>query len=295
MKRGFTLIEILVVVAIIGILMATTLLTLSSGRSAAHARDASRAVSQMSHYANALALLRQRPAILTYAGSKITVQLSGKAQDLSELGSPAQPIYREVNGEDAAEVEPENPKAREEETENPSSGKGVAEKTGLFFTRQILDPEELAKEDAERSFEGISFTLELLDDDGVELDEESSTRLRNQADSLAATRGNVQGWSNVHGKLDADGGDDEKAKSPETEAKPQRVVYETNGNCTPHRVTIREVQADDGGVADAKDGIELMTVTVSRSGKVTIGDEDDGSSRRSSSRSRSRSRKGGRR
>jgi len=280
-RRGFTLIEILVVVAIIGVLTAGALVTLASGRSAARARDASRACAQMSHYAAALALLRQRPAILTYAGSRITVQLSGQARNLSEVGSPAQPIYREVNGAVAATTEA--PADEEEPSESSAGGgKDVAEKTGLFFTRQILDPEELAKEDAERAFEGIAFELELLDDEGVELDEATDARIRNQADALARTRSQVSAWSNTQGELTT-GADETK---PEEEAKPQRVVFETNGNCTPHRVIIREMASEDGAAA-AEDGPELVTVNVSRSGKVTIGEaeEDDG---RASARRRAR-------
>lgn len=276
-RRGFTLIEILVVVAIIGILTAGALTTLVSGRAAAHARDASRGVAQMTHYAAALALLRQRPAVLSYAGSTITVQLSGKAQDVSEVGAPARPIYEEVNGE--AAVEPETVVDAAEEEASGGGGKGVAERTGLFFTRQVLDPEELAKEDAERTFEGVTFTLELLDDDGRELDEETGNRIRSKADTLAGTRGPISGWSNVRGELDVEG----EGKEREA-ARPQRVVFETNGNCTPHRVVLREVRDEDGASGE-EDGPELMAVNVSRSGKVTIssGAGDDGAARRRAS------------
>ncbi len=278
-RRGFTLVEIMVVVAIIVVMMTVSLLSLAAGRSAAHAKEACRGVSQMSHYANALALLRQRPVIVTYAGNKISVQLSGKPQDLSELGPPALPIYREVNSQEAVLAEAEE---ADEEPLAKGNDPSVAEKTGLFFTRQVLDPEELAKEDAEREFDDVSFELELLDDDGIELDEETGARLLNQADSLAATRGPVSVWSNVHGEMDLD----EAKRGPQAEeVKPKRVIFETNGNCTPHRVTIRERHTDGD---ESTDGQELMVLSVSRSGKVTIAGEDD-------KPSRSRSRRHGRR
>ena len=79
MKRsaGFTLIEILIVVAIICVMLASAVTSVASGRDAARARAAARGVAQMSHYANALAILRQRPAVISFSGNSITVQLSG--------------------------------------------------------------------------------------------------------------------------------------------------------------------------------------------------------------------------
>ena len=75
-NAGFTLIEILIVAAIIGVMLAAAVVSVSSGRGAAHARAAARGVAQMSHYANALAILRQRSTVISFSGNKITVQLS---------------------------------------------------------------------------------------------------------------------------------------------------------------------------------------------------------------------------
>ena len=47
------------------------------------------------------------------------------------------------------------------------------------------------------------------------------------------------------------------------------MIYETNGNCAPYRVILFAAAEGD------EEGPELMTVHVSRSGKVTIGDEED--------------------
>ena len=90
MKRGFTLIELLIVVAIIGVMMAGALLSLDSGRGAAHLREASRGVAQMAHYANALALLRQRSVVVTYT------------QKTGEGGTPIACIDVRLSGESMA-------------------------------------------------------------------------------------------------------------------------------------------------------------------------------------------------
>ena len=128
MKRsaGFTLIEILIVVAIICVMLASAVTSVASGRDAARARAAARGVAQMSHYANALAILRQRPAVISFSGNSITVQLSGEGVDTSEVGSPAPPIYQEVNGEKVEALPDETADVEGAVTDGAPEGEGGA-------------------------------------------------------------------------------------------------------------------------------------------------------------------------
>ena len=273
MKRraGFTLIEILIVVGIICVMLAAAVASVTSGRDAARARAAARGVAQMSHYANALAILRQRPAVISFSGNTITVQLSGEGVDTSEVGQTVAPIYREVNGTEVVPVE-ENMTDGETEDGDVSESEGAsktAKKAGYLYTENILDLDELAKEDATRSFEGVLFRVELVDEDGRALDVATATQLRSEADGLIMKRqAAVVVQPNVSGEIDHDAKDGEEKQEvrPENEG---RVIYETNGNCAPYRVTLFAATDDD------EEGEELMTVNVSRSGKVTIGDDED--------------------
>jgi len=277
MKRGFTLIELLIVVAIIGVMMAGALLNLGSGRDVARLKEASRGVAQMAHYANALALLRQRPVVVTYTqktgegGAPITcidVRLSGESMAVAGGGQPAEPIYREVDGQDtsAAGVQA----AMEDAAEGGSGGgKSVAERTGAFFTRQILDPDELAKEDASRVFEGISLELELLGEDGAVVDDRTAALLKDQAEGILSNRKTaIAAWSNTRGEIDTGKTEDEKDNAGSLEEQsPDHVIFETNGNCQPHRVILRLAGEDV-----KSDG---LPITVTRSGKVIIGEPED--------------------
>ena len=276
MKRraGFTLIEILIVVGIICVMLAAAVASVTSGRDAARARAAARGVAQMSHYANALAILRQRPAVISFSGNTITVQLSGEGVDTSEVGQRAAPIYREVNGtevvpaaEDAADGENEDGGA------SGSAGASKPEKkSGYLYTENILDMEELAKEDATRSFEGVLFRVELVDEDGKAIDAVTAIQHRSEADGLLKKRQTADGAQpDAPGEIDYGARDGEEKDRPEVRPEHEgRVIYETNGNCAPYRVTLFAA-AEDG-----EEGEELMTVNVSRSGKVTIGDDEDG-------------------
>ena len=277
MKRGFTLIELLVVVAIIGVMMAGALLTLGSGRDSARLKEAARGVAQMAHYANALALLRQRSVVLTYTQKQgeenvplacIDVRLSGESMAVAGGGQPAEPIYREVNGQDtsAAGVQAA---LTDTEADAAAEGKSVAERTGVFFTRQILNPDELAKEDAARAFEGISIEVELLGEDGAIVDDHTAALLKDQAEGILNNRKTaIAAWSNTRGEIDTGSAKDEKNESESlSDRTPTHVIFETNGNCQPHRVVLR-MQGENAN----SDG---LTITVSRTGKVVIGDPEE--------------------
>lgn len=276
MRRGFTLIELLVVVAIISVMVAAAVNNLNSGRGAARMRELSRGVAQMAHYANALALLRQRPVILTYsnlAGEneepmvRLDVRLSGESMAAAADSSPAEPIYREVNGTDtsAAGVDA----AQAEAAENSDSEEdSVAERAGVFFTRQILNPAELAKEDASRVFEGFTIEFENLGEDGAAVDERTANSLRDKAEGILRNRTSaIKAWSSASGNIDTDKVGKEDDEHPTDTKQPEHVIFETNGNCQPHRLVVRSEGEDEKS--------EGLVINVTRTGKVIIGEVED--------------------
>ena len=269
MKRaGFTLIEILIVVGIIAIMLASAVMSVASGRGAVQVKEATRGVVQLSRYASALALLRQRPVVVTFhKKGKVEVRISGESTGSGEIGEPSDPIYQEVNGEvtqTAAEIAAESEEEGADGDASSSSTKGVSkeEKKGFFYTRQALNPEELAKEDAEGEYEGVELTVEVLGEDGEPLPPE-----------LAAARSLKQPERKklkveVFNSLDI-GREDEEAEDSglEDDDPPVSVTYETNGNVNPHRIIIR--------LKDASATDEGFAINISRSGKATVGEEDE--------------------
>ena len=274
-RAGFTLIEILIVVGIIVIMLASAVMSVASGRGAVQVKEATRGVIQLSRYASALALLRQRPVVITFHhGGKIEVRISGEATASGEMGSPADPIYREVDGkvtttaeeyaaendkddEDRSQAQRQQQKSGEPQDDVSAGGTGgktahANERNGMFFSRQVLDPAVLAKEDAEGEYEGVTFSVEVLGEDGEPLDRD-----------LAAARSLQQPKrekTNEDGEIVED--------HPESEAEPPvSITYETNGNVNPHRITVRlegELEASEGFV-----------INISRSGKATVGDNEE--------------------
>ncbi len=289
-RTGFTLIELLIVVAIIGVMLASAVVNIMSGRGAAHMKEAARGVAQMCHYASALALLRQRPVVVAYhRNGRIDVQISGKQTKEADAGEPAEPIYREVDGIDVAEIIAErNAEIAEEEFEkqeaeskrsgevgkasgqdDSSSGDKPEKKgRGYLFTQQILDEDELKKEDAEKTFESIIFRVEVLDADGNAMDPVFANSL-----SLPLPRNNtyedsgIDTFSNVKDKTSSGKKDALTTQSEEV----VRITFEPNGCCLPHRVIINAGDEDTSDISLNDD----FVVNVSRAGKVTIGDGDD--------------------
>lgn len=282
MKRaGFTLIEIMVVVGIIVVLLAVSVVSLSSGRSSARMREAARGVAQMTRYANALALLRQRPVVMSYSSVtdgngqrslRIDVRLSGESSAMAASSQPADPIYLKVNGKETTTASEEM--ASEDGGDNAGSSqddKLAGEKAGLFFTRRVLDLDELAKEDYSRVFDDVAAELEMLGEDNMAVDEKQAAALRERAQGILNNReAAIRAWSSKLGEIN---GGEEKGKDDkpvEVEGEPQHVIFTTNGRCQPHRVTLRPV--GENGKFSQDDG---FVITISRSAKVAIGETEE--------------------
>jgi prepilin-type N-terminal cleavage/methylation domain-containing protein len=289
-RAGFTLIEILIVVGIIVIMLATAVMSVASGRGSVQVKEATRGVIQLSRYASALALLRQRPVVVTFHhNGKIEVRISGEATGSGEVGKPSDPIYREVEGKQTLTAEeyaadssddeadlPDSPKGKgasqtRGESEGEGEGKGGKgspddERNGLFFSRRVLDPEVLAKEDAEGEFKGVTFSVEVLGEDGEPLE-----RGLAEARSLRQPK---RERKSEDGELAEDEEQDETAEPPVS------VTYETNGNVNPHRVIVRLE-----GESEMSEG---FAINVSRSGKVTVGEDEEEEGGKRGSRKRRR-------
>jgi prepilin-type N-terminal cleavage/methylation domain-containing protein len=267
-RAGFTLIEILIVVGIIAIMLASAVMSVASGRGAVKVKEATRGVVQLSRYASSLALLRQRPVVITFhRNGKVEVRISGDATGSGEKGTPADPIYLEVNGETtqtAAEIAADTDEdAFDESSESPSSGM-KEEKKGFFYTRQALNPDELAKEDAEGEYEGVELTVEVLGEDGEPLPPEIAATL-----SLRQPERQKKPAFEVFNSLDLHAVEEEDEKTSGEDDSPVSVTYETNGSVNPHRIIVR--------LKDASATDEGFAINISRSGKATVGEDDNDS------------------
>ena len=67
MRRAFTLIELLVIIAIIGIMVTASVLSVQAGREAVKIRGAARDIFAAVRQARSIALVSQKPCIITFS------------------------------------------------------------------------------------------------------------------------------------------------------------------------------------------------------------------------------------
>lgn len=106
--RGFTMVELLIVIVIIGVMAALIGPTFTTGSDIARIKTASRGVIQMSRYARTMALLHQTPVELVYTsdGSLSVEQAAGGGESIVSAKAFASTNSEERAAGPAAEEEP---------------------------------------------------------------------------------------------------------------------------------------------------------------------------------------------
>ena len=255
-RHGFTLVELLVVVAIIAVMLSTAALSVGSGTTAVRMKNATRSVWQLSGYARTMALLRQHPVVITYSEvwegdefvkSKIEVKAGSEstssAPDVST--SPAPSIY----DPEAEMPEPEN---EEEDSEESIVAEGTDE--------------------AAQEFPGVRLKVELLGEDGEALggggDRKAVSVFSNVDFLLGRNRA-------AKGKDDDKKGSGTRARQSEDDDEPKQetrepvsIVFETNGRCEPHRILVWK---------DGKDEDSATVLEVDRFGAIKNPEAEDDS------------------
>ena len=105
MRRGFTLVELLIVIVIIGVMAALIGPTFTTGSDIARIKTASRGVIQMSRYARTMALLHQTPVELVYTsdGTLRVEQAAGGGESIVSAKAFANTNAAEVGDAPVAE------------------------------------------------------------------------------------------------------------------------------------------------------------------------------------------------
>ena len=250
-RHGFTLVELLVVVAIIAVMLSTAALSVGSGTASVRMKNAVRSVWQLSGYARTMALLRQHAVVVTYSEvwegdtfvkSKIEVKAG------SEVSTPSEELSSTV-ARSIFDPEAELP-ALEEETEEDSAESVVQE--GL---------EARAFE-----FPDVHVKVELGDEGESQTGKKKSISVFSNVDYLLG-RGKTEkedGEKNRETHSRASDDDDDEAKQETRE--PVSIVFETNGRCEPHRILVWK---------DGKDEDTATVLTIDRFGTIKNPESED--------------------
>lgn len=255
-KNGFTLIEVLVVLIIMAILVGTAVTSLSAGLKSAHMSDATRAVQQYVRHAKAVALLKQRPVVITFeeitengefVKSRISMDYSGDA--VQEQGATPLGQGFATGGGGATTL----------------SGRPVDEQADMAEAAPPpTSPEDDPLAAPPREFEGIHVRGALQENR-----EEARARISvfSNVDVLlrksSAEREKAAKAEREKAGEPAEGAGAEKSGEEKDEEQTFSAVYEANGRCDPYVVRVWK----DG--EDEKDALEI---SVGRFGRVVTGD-----------------------
>ncbi|MCQ2395297.1 MAG: type II secretion system GspH family protein [Kiritimatiellae bacterium] len=266
MKRGFTLVEIVIVLAIMAIIMGTAVMSVGTGMKSARLRDAARTVQLYTRHAKAVALLKQRPVVLRFeevceggqfVKSRVTLTFSGDATSAS--------------GETGIGVGHNGSGSSDGLTRTLTGLVVGADVTadGLLAPSDDTDeaPDPLMAEP--REFEGIRIQAKLKEEEvarsRISVFSTADLLIKKRADADAAKREAEAAKAERLGKTTAkdDEKDDDVFKEEEEKESSFSVVYEANGRCDPFLVTVFK----DG--TDERDG---LTVSIGRFGRTVTGD-----------------------
>ena len=253
MKSGFTLIEILVALVIVGILVGTAAVSLGAGVKSAQMADATRAVQQYAGHARAIALLKQRPVVLTieefvedgvFVKSRISVSYSKDASSEGEGISHGAGFGAAGSGQGGVVTLAGVPVDEED--------------AGGAEVEDVNDP--LSPEP--RDFEGVHIRGELK---GDLAQKRSRISVYSNVDTLRRQNREQQAKAKLEESGVAADGTDSAAEEQTTDSS-FSIVYEPNGRCDPFLVKIWK---------DGTDEEKAVTLEVGRFGRV-VEDEDDG-------------------
>jgi len=235
-RGGFTLVELLVVIVIIGVMALMIGPTFTTGSDIARVKTASRGMMQMSRYARTMAVLYQTPMALVISAD------GGLRVERGQGGNEAPAV--------AVTPEASDRSAPPDRSDPSDGGGGRAQPKGKVPVRPLSpDPADPADGDggasyvmadlnAEKIFEQVTFTVE-LDQDALEEDEADVVLKEEEKDQEDNPAGGI---------------------------KTIRIPYESNGRCLPYTVRIQ---------AAGDDGVDALTVAVDRFGVAKILNEDE--------------------
>ena len=260
MRRAFTLIEVLIVVAIMAMMVSVAAVSVRSGQDAARVKGAARDLMAAIRQARSMALVLMQPTVITYSTKRI-------------------------DGEICAQVSVEGAKllsASSSDTVETLSGEIVRRDGSPVAGQAAAKPGEEAEESAigekgGESMEDILFAP--VSDDvvkGVRIKVTMGDELLRTEEEEERKTNRISVFSNVDyllGKYKEKKAEEESAADAppagkDEDQEPVSLVWEANGRCDPHRVWV---------YLDGKKPESGLCIKVDRFGaaKILSGEEED--------------------
>jgi prepilin-type N-terminal cleavage/methylation domain-containing protein len=264
MRRAFTLIEVLVVVAIMATMVSVAALSVRSGQDAARVKGAARDLMAAIRHARSMALVMMQPAVITYSTARIDdeicaqVSVEGAKMISSSTSETVETLSGEIVNRDGTPVEDKR-RTKAAEEEEPSV---IGEKGGESMEDILFAP--ISAEVVKGVRIKVTMGDELLQSE--EEDEKKANKISvfSNVDYLLGKYKEKK--SDEAKATEASAADAPPANSDEDQ-EPVSLVWEANGRCDPHRVWV---------YLDGKKPESGLCIKVDRFGaaKIVSGDEE---------------------
>jgi len=268
MRRAFTLIELLTIVAIISVMVTVAVVGVNSGQGASRLRGATRDVFAAIRQARSVALVTQQPAVITYSSKNVDGELCARVEiDSAKLiSTPSSTVVQTLSGETVDLADPTGaaaeekrrggPAGAEEEVEPPQGGetvedilfapvdesvmKGVAIKV-VVGEEALSEVEQSVRASANSAFSNVDYLRGRYQD---------AKRKASASEEQQQQEGSASGAS----------------ASSEQAQEPVSITWEPNGRCEPHQVWV---------YLAGKDPESGLSIKVDRFGAAKVVSKED--------------------
>lgn len=250
MRRAFTLVELLVIVAIIGAMVTTAMISVQKGQQYAKMRGAVRDVFASVRQARSIALVSQKPCVITFSTKKVEESLQSKVEITSVklISAKGAVKARSIGGQwrtlgvDEDESEIVAPAVDEGASSGDDSGSGGHTVEDILFepvSEEVLSGICIKVVMADEELEG-AFT-----DDQVK---RSKLSVFSNVDFLLGNFKKEREKQQSEEALKSAKEAEEKALSPEAliaeETEEKSVAWQVNGRCEAHTIYIYPERGD---------------------------------------------------
>ena len=266
MRRAFTLIEVLVVVAIMATMVSVAALSVRSGQDAARVKGAARDLMAAIRHARSMALVMMQPAVITYSTARIDdeicaqVSVEGAKMISSSTSETVETLSGEIVNRDGTPVEDKR-RSKAAEEEEPSV---IGEKGGESMEDILFAP--ISAEVVKGVRIKVTMGDELLRTEEEESKSANKISVFSNVDYLLGRYKEKKAEEKAAAEAQAEASD-AASSSLDDDQEPVSLVWEANGRCDPHRVWI---------YLDGKKPESGLCIKVDRFGaaKVLSGEED---------------------
>jgi len=267
MRRAFTLIELLTIVAIISVMVTVAVMGVGSGQGASRLRGATRDVFASIRQARSIALVTQQPAVITYSSKNVDGELCARVEiDSAKLiSTPSSTVVQTLSGETVDLADPTGAAERARRRGGPGDDEPDEVQPGGETAEEIL----FAPID-ENVLRGVAIKVVVGEEALSELEQSVRASANSAFSNVDYLRGRYQDAkrkaSASEEQQQEEGSAPGASASSEQAQEPVSITWEPNGRCEPHQVWV---------YLAGKDPESGLSIKVDRFGAAKVVSKED--------------------